>query len=521
MTWRHYLLLFILALAIISLVAIFEPSPGYMDADYYYAGGLQLVVGRGFSEPYLWNYLDNPSVLPHPSHAYWMPLASILAAAGAWIFGSGSWWGARAGFLLVAGLLPPLTAALAWSITSRRNLALISGLLAVFPAFYLVFLPTTDTFGLYMLFGVLFLLVLFRKQSRINPLLLGLLAGLMHITRADGLIWLLVALFSVLYVYPFPMAKRWIHVVSSILTTLAGYLLIMLPWFLRNIAIFGTPITPGGTKMLWLTAYDQIFSYPASQLTFSSWMDSGIGAIIRVRTWALGLNLANAVSVQAEIILLPLVAIGLWHLRKDRRIQVGVAAWLLTLAAMTFAFPFAGARGGFFHSGAAVQTLWWALAPIGLERIIQWASLKRRWDAVQAGKFFQPAIVVLVALITIAVFLTRVVGFGGNPTWDEEKASYAQIKTFLDSKGLLPGNIVMVANPPGFYLASGNPAIALPDGGITSLDEAARQFDAKFVVLEENSTPGGLLQIYSQPMDQYNLRYMGTVVGAQIYAIQP
>jgi hypothetical protein len=521
MTWRHYLLLFILALAILTLVAVFEPSPGYMDADYYYAGGLQLNAGRGFTEPYLWNYLDDPIVIPHPSHAYWMPLASILVAAGAWFFGAGSWWAARAGFLLIAGLLPPLTAALAWSITSRRNLALMSGLLAVFPAFYLVFLPTTDTFGLYMLFGVLFLLVLFRKQSRINPFLLGLLAGLMHLTRADGLLWLLVALFSVFYIYPVPAAKRWIYTVSSILITLLGYLLIMLTWFLRNYAIFGTPIAPGGTKMLWITTYDQIFSYPASLLTLSAWLDSGIGAIVRVRTLALGLNLANAVSVQAEIILLPLVAVGFWGLRKDHRIQVGVVAWLLTLAAMTFAFPFAGARGGFFHSGAALQTLWWALAPVGLVRIIQWASQKRRWDAVQAEKFFQPAIVVLVVLITAAVFLTRVAGLAGNPTWSQEQAGYAQIKTFLDSKGMMPGDVVMVANPPGFYLASGNPAIALTNGGITSLDGAANQFNAKFVVLEENSTPSGLLQIFSHPIDQDNLRYLGTVVGAQIYAIQP
>src|SRR5450759_1986811 len=168
MTWRNYLLLALLGLLVATLVAAFQPSPGYMDADYYFSGGLQLAAGHGFTEPYLWNYLDNPVGLPHPSNAYWMPLASLLAAAGAALLEPASWFAARAGFLLVAAMIPPVTAALAWSYSSRRDLALTSGLLAVFPAFYLPFLPVTDTFGVYMLLGGLFFLVLNRKSSALN-----------------------------------------------------------------------------------------------------------------------------------------------------------------------------------------------------------------------------------------------------------------------------------------------------------------------------------------------------------------
>lgn len=189
MTWRHYFLLAVLGFAVASAVAAIQPSPGYLDADYYFSGGMQLAEGHGFSEPYLWNYLDDPAGLPHPSNAYWMPLASLLVAAGSVILGSASWFASRVGFLLVAALVPPVTAALAWSFSSRRELALTSGFLAVFSAFYLPFLPITDTFGLYMLFGGLIFLVLNRKPSSLNPLLLGLLAGLMHLTRG----WITVA----------------------------------------------------------------------------------------------------------------------------------------------------------------------------------------------------------------------------------------------------------------------------------------------------------------------------------------
>lgn len=101
MTWRQYLLLALLGLLAAGIVAAFQPAPGYMDADYYAAGGFQLASGRGFTEPYLWNYLDEPAGLPHPSNAYWMPLAAMLGAAGAVLFGPSSWTAARIGFLMV------------------------------------------------------------------------------------------------------------------------------------------------------------------------------------------------------------------------------------------------------------------------------------------------------------------------------------------------------------------------------------------------------------------------------------
>ena len=41
-------------------IASLQSLPGYLDSDYYFAGGLQLVEGKGFTEPYLWNYLDDP-----------------------------------------------------------------------------------------------------------------------------------------------------------------------------------------------------------------------------------------------------------------------------------------------------------------------------------------------------------------------------------------------------------------------------------------------------------------------------
>jgi hypothetical protein len=518
MSWRFYLLLAFLGLVVAVIVAVFQSAPGYMDADYYYADGVQLATGHGFTEPYIWNFLDNPSGLPHPSHGYWMPLASLIAAAGASLFGPASWSAARIGFLAVAACLPPLTAALAWSFTSRRALAWTSGLLAVFSGFYLPYLSTTDTFGLYMLFGGLFFLILNRKSSIINSLFLGLLAGLMHLSRADGLLWPVLAVIAVLlFCKP---KQSLLSVLYSLLSVLAGYLLVMTPWFIRNMIVFGSPLAPGGSKMLWLTSYDQIFSFPASGLTFSNWIQSGWYEILKVRLWALGLNLANAFSVQGVIFLWPLGLIGAWYLRKEKRVLLALLAWFLTLTAMTVAFPFAGARGGFFHSGAATQTMWWTLIPIGLDRVNVWGVRVLKWKPERARLVFPVIFVSLAALLTgVITFgkLEKVTGSG----WNQESDSYREINSFLVLSGISGEEVVIVANPPGFWLVSGHPAVSVPDGGAETVLAVARKFNARVLVLEKESTPTALMDVYDHPNDFPGLTYLGEMEGTRVFTLQP
>ena len=110
MNWRHYAALFVIGFIVPFLVSRFQSLPGYMDADYYFAGGIQLAEGRGFTEPYLWNYLDDPASLPHPSHTYWMPLASIVSALGMWFTGQVTYAAGRLPFLLLSACVPLLMA---------------------------------------------------------------------------------------------------------------------------------------------------------------------------------------------------------------------------------------------------------------------------------------------------------------------------------------------------------------------------------------------------------------------------
>jgi hypothetical protein len=111
MSRGSYLLMGILGLLAVCGAAAFQHSPGYMDADYYYMGGTRLAGGYGFTEEILWNYLDDPAGVPHPSHGYWMPLVSLLAAAGMLISGKIEFSSALI-FILLAACIPPHRAAL-------------------------------------------------------------------------------------------------------------------------------------------------------------------------------------------------------------------------------------------------------------------------------------------------------------------------------------------------------------------------------------------------------------------------
>jgi len=533
MNWRNYLFLFLFALVTSGLVALFQTSPGYMDADYYYAGGVRLAEGKGFTEEILWNYLDNPVGLPHPSHAYWMPLASLVAALGMTITGSTGFWAGKLAFLCIAGLIAPSSAALAYAITGRKGNAILSGLLAAIPGFYLSYLGTIDTFGIYMLLGAGWFLILGSRRAGSTwsalpwAFGLGVVSGLFHLARADGLIWLFISGVGVIYVTVWKAgrteaghASRLWAPIFALLALATGYLAIMGPWMARNLHALGTLLSPGGVQALWLTDYDELYSYPPGLLTPERWWAGGLRAIADARVQALGQNLQTALAVQGEIFLAPLIILGLWRLRKDLRIWMGVASWVVTFGVMTLVFPLVGWRGGFFHSGAALQPLLWAAAPVGLEVFIDWGRRVRRWDYRQASRFFSAGLIALALMLSGLTVQKRVVGASlAHPTWGSGWEYYVKLDGALRDAGIEPDEIVMVNNAPGYYAANRRPAISIPNGGVEVSLEVAERYGAAILLLESNH-PRGLNELYDNPKDLPGLQYLLDFQGTRVFSIK-
>ncbi len=518
MSFRTYLTLFLLGLAVPVIVAQFQPMPGYLDSDYYFAGGIQIATGSGFTEPYLWNYLDGSTSLPHPSHSYWMPLASIVAALGMWLTGQTTYASARLFFFLIAALVPPVTAALAYTFSQRRDLAITSGLLANFSVYSAPFVGVTDNFGLFMLFGGLYFLLatqLINDPTRTrNWLFLGLLSGLMTLSRSDGLLWLaLTFLFAIRNLRPstfnFQLVTR-----NSFLASF-GFLLIMSPWYARNLNVYGSLMAPGGSRALWLENYDQTFIYPAAQLTKESFLAYGWDNILADRLWALNMNLQSGFAAHGAIILFPFIIAGIIYYRKDECVKLAGFAWLILFFVMTFLFPFAGARGAFFHAGAALQPMWWTLAPLGLESILL-SLRKRNIGKDQNRVVFRSALVMVAVILTFYVVYLRIFSLG----WGETDADYPAVEQFLVENGIEKNDIVIVRNAPGYYLQTGRSAITIPFGGEQTILEVAEQFNADYLILEPEAALKPLQSLLNEPEAHDHFIYLGELDGARLFKLE-
>lgn len=521
MNWRHYTTLFIIGLIVPFVISRFQSLPGYMDADYYFGGGIQLAEGRGFNEPYLWNYLDGSTELPHPSHTYWMPLASIVSALGMWLTGQTTYEAGRLAFILLSACVPLLTATLAFDISRQTRLAMVSGLLSIFSMYYAPFMGVPDNYALYMLLGGSFLLLAPRTQNWI-PVALGALAGLMTLARSDGLLWLGLAGLTIMWKSTNKEDgggnnfNEWlILIVPSGLLVLFGYSLTMGFWHVRNMELFGSFMTPGGGRLIWLQDYNETFIYPPENLTREGFLQAGWNTALNNRVKAFSANFGNTFAAQGEIFLFPLMLIGLWQLRNELRTKIAITGWLILLLVMTIIFPFAGSRGSFFHAGAAFQPWWWVAAPIGLDRVLEWLRKRGQFADRNAPYIFQGLVVFLAILMTGYLVNFRVIA---NPS--NEDVIYPSVEKMFQDNGISPMDVVIVLNPPGYYISTRRSAIALPFGDPSVILAVSEKFNARYLVIEKGGTFDEIQSLYDKPQDYPSFVYLGEVDDAKLYRIE-
>jgi hypothetical protein len=464
------------------LGAFFIKSPGYMDADYYFATGRELAAGAGFTEPFIWTYITDPPAVPAPSHLYWMPLTSLVAGASMKLLGA-SFRAGQLPFLLLFAFLPLAVSKLSLRVHGDPEDAFRSGLLAAFPGFFLPYFLTTDMFIIYAWIGLGVTTLIIRKDrmKAWNPIGLGILVGLAHLARADG--WLLA----------FPALAGILHHEEdrprNSLLLISGYALVMGPWFARNMSVIGSPLPPGTTRSLWFTAYSDLFRYPSDSITIKTWLKAGWGAALRVRAEALAINMERLIAENGLIFMAPFMLIGGIKLRHKLEVKAGYLYGLLLFFLMTVVFPFAGTHGGMFHSTAALMPLLWCLAPIGLDTAINYAAVHRKWELGRARALFQNTALAFAFLLTLGLAVGRVVGQDPrNPRWNHPEADYRALSRVISNYG--QNTLTVVNNPPGFFLATGSPAVVLPDGGLDALQAVVERYKAGWVVVDENTTAG-------------------------------
>ena len=255
-------------------------GPGYTDVFYHLNAADRLVSGEGLTDTYLWTYIGAPDRLPAPSHLYWMPLTSLLAALGMGLLNApGSYAAAQWPFTLMFAGTICVGFWLGARLGGTRRHAWLAGLITLTSGYFTRFWGAIDTFAPFALFGSLCLVSLGlalspnpesgeNSRSWMYVVLAGFTAALSHLTRADGLLFLMVGWVAILWPFVFrrasetPSVRR---VVGHIALFTLAYLLLMLPWFIRNLNVIGSPLPLGGTQSIWFSEYNDLFNYPPIQ----------------------------------------------------------------------------------------------------------------------------------------------------------------------------------------------------------------------------------------------------------------
>jgi len=385
---------------------------------------------------------------------------------------------------------------LGWKLGKSLRHAWVAGLITLSGGFFARFWGATDTFVPYAFFGALCLgfmglAMTSERQRWFWWLLAGGFAGFGHLTRADGLLLLLVGWSVILYPFDFLKRENLLHLIRQrfiwLLLVTIGYLLIMTPWFLRNLDAIGTPLPIGGTQSIWFTQYDDLFNFPPDANPQTLFAD-GMGTFLQSRWAGLTNNLGTFIAVEGFVILMPLMLIGLWTQRKDDFVR---AFWIYALGlhlAMTFVFTYPGFRGGLFHSVAALLPFWSVFAVMGLDQLVDWiAKRRRRWKPASAKRTFSIGILLLV------FWLSYTMGWNNRV----RHTTTSSFNVFTDI--VPPDSRFMINDPALLFYFTGFGGVVLPNESVEVVPTLAEMYDIDYLVVEgvaENGVIGAVPEAF-------------------------
>lgn len=469
--------------------------PSYFDAYYYTTNGQRLAAGLGFTEEIIWQYLDEPQGLPAPSHTYWMPLPSLVAAAGYAL--GGSFRAAQAPFWLMAGLLPLLGYAISWQLYKDRGLARAAALFTMAGGYYVAYWGQPTTFAPFAWAGggCLLALALACDGGERNArkvwrwwLVAGVCAGLAHLTRADGLLIAGVAglmwLSQAWEAWQTGRGVPW--KAAAVLGT--GYLVVMAPWFYHMWLVTGAPLSTVGTQTIFLTDYDDLFAY-GRHFDWAQYVAWGWGNILRSKAAAVWLALQTYVAV-IGLTVFSFFAVVAWMQgrREGRGRFLQAATWyaVILFVSMSLIFTFPGQRGSLLHSSTALWPWAMALTPAGIAAAVAWiAARRRRWRVKTATRFFMVALLVIAYLVTVVVAVDQ-------PLRRDHVALIGALQEIVP-----PDAVVMASDPPGLHYHTGLRAVVTPNEPLPVLLEAAEQFGATYLLMDPGH-PKPLSELYER-----------------------
>ena len=316
-------------------------QPGYTDSYYFTDVAIRLAHGQGLTADFIWSPLEAGALtLPVPSHLFWVPLPTVLAALGIALFApfAGDFRAAQLIVIVVAALIPAAAYLAARSLGCGERMALVGAAIVGLGGLFAPGFVAVDAFAPAALIGTAFFLAFARAAagSTRAGVLAGLLVGLLYLSRSEG------AFFGVALVLlaRTPHARR-AGIAGSLVALAIGA-----AWFARDLSVgAGTGLF---ARSALLVRYEDLFAFQPEYLgTYTG----PLGDLIGVRLAALLTNAATFVFAFALVLVIPLAA-GLRALRGRADVNAWLGLALLVYVAQSlvwtlhstprFVFPFCG-----------------------------------------------------------------------------------------------------------------------------------------------------------------------------------
>lgn len=487
-TRRDLLIVAAAALVLRAVAALLVPWAPYLDSSYYTVVAENLATGNGFNVPVIWAYLDvgaeipaNAS-LPIPSNAHWPPLGPLVAAAGMAILGP-TWDAGQIPMVLVSTAIPPLTYLVGRELFRSRRIAIGAAVLALFPGPLLILYPSIDNFALIGLFGTLVLYASMRAIRSERPgwwlVLAGAAAGGAALTRIDGV------LLTVAPATAWLIGRGWAPWQQMLgrpswgagFASAAAFLLVVSPWLLRNVAVFGAAMPSTGGHTLWITSYNEQFSI-GHEISLATYVDFGWANIIgsKLETWAIVAG--RTLVLMGGFLILPFVG-GMWAFRRQPELAPFIVYFGMVFFLMGALFTFHAPQSAWYHTAPAWLGFAYPVALAGIAPTFTW--LGRAWRFLRRPQThaFLAGIGLLAAVVLSVLGSANLYeGWLSSRERDEAAASF-----FLERD--LAGDVVMYRDASKLHLLTSNPVIAIPYDPYPVIEEVARAYDARWIVVTQ------------------------------------
>jgi cytochrome b subunit of formate dehydrogenase len=293
-------------------------------------------------------------------------------------------------------------------------------------------------------------------------------AGLAGLTRVDGLLFLVPPLVAW-------RVRRPRTSLSWALAVVGAFALVMAPWWLRNLATFGSAFPSAGGHTLWITTYNEQFSISADP-SLGSYLGSGPAGIIgsKVATWV---EVAGRVAVLLGGIFLLPFAWGLWAERRRAELAPFIAYFAVVFVVMGLVFTFHAPKGAFYHSAGA----WLPFAmPLAVASLPGFSTAVGRWwpflRRPATHRFLLAAGLVGAAVLSA---IGSVVVYAG---WSAAHDRLARAAAFLEVTAE-PGDRVMAYDPSALHALVPLEGVAPPFDPFATVGDVVEAYDVRWVVV--------------------------------------